>query len=292
MSDQKLTVAVLGLGIMGAGIAANIMSKGFPLIVYNRTPAKTEPFAAKGAQVADSPRRAAEAADIVLVCVGDDLASSEVWLGENGALAGAKPDAVLIECSTLTPDWIRELAGLAAERGCSLLDAPLFGSKDAAVSGKVRVVVGGHKEAFEKALPVLEAFTAQVVYLGVSGAGSTWKLLNNMMGAVSLAVASEAVIIAEKAGLDMAQVAKLLPGSAGASPVVQGKTTRILEQRYDDPDFALKWMQKDVGYVLRLAEQFSASAEQARAALKLIEVARAKGYGDSDFAAVIEALRG
>src|SRR5271163_3110302 len=136
-------VALLGLGTMGAGMAANWLAKGFDLTVWNRTRARTHALADKGARVATTPREAAEGADCVFAMVADDTASRAVWLGDDGALAGAKTGAVVVESSTLTPDWVRELAGRARAKGCAFLDAPVGGSRQAAASGELRLFVGG-----------------------------------------------------------------------------------------------------------------------------------------------------
>ena len=131
---MKMNVALLGLGIMGGGMAQNLLKAGFPLSVYNRTRAKAEPLAAQGARIAATPREAAAGAEVVIAMVGDDVASRAVWLGDDGALAGAAPGALLVECSTLSLAWVRELAGLAAERGLAFLDAPVPGRLAAGAS--------------------------------------------------------------------------------------------------------------------------------------------------------------
>jgi 3-hydroxyisobutyrate dehydrogenase len=148
-------IALLGVGTMGAGMAANWLKKGFPLSVWNRTPARAEPLVAQGATLAATPHGAAEAADIIVAMVADDDASRAVWLGPTGALESAKPGAILIESSTLTPDWVRELAGKARERGCRFLDAPVGGSRQAAAEGQLTFFVGGDAETVEAARSAL-----------------------------------------------------------------------------------------------------------------------------------------
>src|SRR5215216_3898977 len=142
-------VALLGLGVMGNGMAQNLLKAGFPLAVYNRTRSKAEPLAAKGAHVAATPREAAANAAIVIAMVGDDPASRAIWLGDDGALAGASPDTIVIECSTLSLEWVRELAGLAAADHLAFLDAPVTGSKDAAEAGELRLMIGGAAAVLE-----------------------------------------------------------------------------------------------------------------------------------------------
>jgi 3-hydroxyisobutyrate dehydrogenase len=179
-----MRVALLGLGVMGNGMARNLLKAGFSLTVYNRTRAKAEPLATQGAHVADTPRVAATDADIIISMVGDDNASRAIWLGEDGALTGAKDDAVLVECSTLSLQWVRELATLAAECGIAFLDSPVTGSKEAAEAGELRLFVGGAAAALEQARPALNAVSRQIVHLGPNGAGAVMKLVNNLMGAV------------------------------------------------------------------------------------------------------------
>src|SRR5215831_5878176 len=162
-------VAILGLGIMGGGMADNLLKAGFPLSVYNRTRAKAEPFAARGARVAATPCQAANEADVILSMIGDDEASRNMWLGDDGALAGAKSGAILVECSTLTPDWVRDLAKQAADRGMQFLDSPVLGSKPAAASGTLRLLVGGEAGVLESARPVLSAISNDIVHLGPVG---------------------------------------------------------------------------------------------------------------------------
>src|SRR5262249_34879762 len=141
--DKMLKIALLGVGIMGSGMAENWLAKAFGLAVYNRTRSKAEAFAAKGARVADTPREAARGTPILVAMVADERASRDVWLGDDGALAAAMPGAVLIESSTVPPDWARELARLAAERGCAFLDVPVAGSKAVAAKGELTLFVGG-----------------------------------------------------------------------------------------------------------------------------------------------------
>ncbi|MBZ0283035.1 MAG: NAD(P)-dependent oxidoreductase [Anaerolineae bacterium] len=284
-------VTLMGLGIMGQGMAGNLLQKGFEITLYNRTSSKAEPFAAQGATIAKTPRQAATGTEVILSMVGDDNASREVWLGDEGALAGVQSGAILIECSTLTPAWIHELADLAIERGCKFLDSPVAGSKEAAANAQLALLIGGETDTIEQARPVLEAISRRIVHLGPTGAGATWKLINNMMMAVQLAALSEGLALAEAAQLDMEQIIPLILNGASASMIVQGKLPRILERRYDDTDFALKWMQKDARYAAELADSLGLSLKTVPAAVEVFQMARDKGLDDMDFAAVAEAFR-
>ena len=284
-------VAFLGLGVMGNGMAQNLLKAGFPLTVYNRTRSKAEPLVSKGARVADTLREAAADADIVIAMVGDDTASKAVWLGEDGALAGAKPDTILIECSTLSLEWVRELGELAAARNLAFLDAPVTGSKDAAEAGELRLMVGGDAAVLERARPALEAVSKRIDHFGPTGAGATMKLINNLMGWVQAVVLGEGLALAERAGLDLDQVVAFVINAAPGSPLVKGKAARMAHRDYDDTQFALKWMHKDATYALRAADEYGVPMPTVAAAREVYRMARNLGLDDADFAAVIEAVR-
>ena len=283
-------VAVLGLGTMGSGMAQNILKAGFPLTVYNRTPAKAEPLAAAGAKFAPTPREAVADADVVIAMVADDDASRALWLGADGALDAARAEATLIESSTLTLRWVHELADTAAARGLAFLDAPVRGSKAQAEGGELQFLVGGSKDALDKVRPVLESMGRRIDILGPSGSGATMKLINNLMSGVQIAVLAEGMLLAERAGLEMDQVVRLLINGAPGSPIVKGKAGRIAARDYPT-DFALRWMHKDLTYALEEAAAHDVAMPTVAAAREIYRLAMARGHADEDFAAVSEALR-
>ena len=279
-------VALLGLGVMGAGMAANWLAKGFGLTVWNRTRARTQALADKGARVATTPREAAAGADCVFAMVADDAASRAVWLGDDGALAGAKTGAVVVESSTLTPDWVRELAGHARAKGCAFLDAPVGGSRQAAASGELRFFVGGDAATLDKARPALIAIGSKIDLLGPAGAGATWKLINNQLIAAQVAALGEALDVARKAGFRPVQISSLILNGAASSPIVKMKLPSMLSGDYDEPDFALSLMLKDARYAAALAQSLGAPADLVSSAVKAFARAEAKGLGAKDIAAV------
>jgi len=280
-------VAILGLGIMGGGMAANWLAKGFAVSVWNRTAAKAQALASRGAKIAASPREAAHGADFIFAIVADDDASRSVWLGDDGALAGAKSGAIGVESSTLTPDWIRELARQAQAKGVGFLDAPVGGSRPAAESGELRFFVGGNRQTFEAARPALAAVGNKMDLLGPIGAGATWKLINNQLAAGQLAALAEALAVAKKAGFQDGQISDLILASAAASPIVKLKLPRMLTEDFEPTDFALHLMLKDACYAAALAQSLGAPAGMIESAAKAFERANAKGLGDKDMAAVV-----
>lgn len=285
-----MRVTLLGLGVMGTGMANNLLKHKHSLTVYNRTAAKAEALAAQGARIAATPRDAAQGAEVILAMVGDDLASQTMWLGEDGALAGADSDTVLVDCSTLSPSWVRELSAAATERGLAFLDSPVTGSKDAAEGGMLRLLVGGDAAVLERARPALEAISQQIIHLGPTGSGALMKLVNNMMGAVQIAVLAEGLLLAERGGLDMEQVVQLLTNGAPGSPMVKGKAPGMATRNYGDTQFALRWMHKDATYALRAADEYGVPMPTLAAARELYRLARNRGFDDADIGAVIEGL--
>lgn len=283
-------VTLIGLGSMGAGIAQNILKAGFDLTVHNRTVAKTEPLAKLGAKVAESPYEAARNAEVVISIVADDVASQQVWLGETGALRGADKAAILIESSTLSHSWVRELARLAAERGPAFLDAPVNGGPSVAAAGQLKMMVGGEAEVLERARPVLACFTEQITHMGPNGAGAMTKLVNNLMSGVQMVALAEALHLAERAGLSLEQVVSVITNSGPASPLVKRNAPLMAARNYGEPNFLLQHIRKDVTYALRLAEEVDAPLTTGNAARELYRIAGNLGYDDAEFAVVFEAL--
>ena len=279
-------VAILGLGVMGAGMAANWLAKGFELSVWNRTRAKAEPLAGKGVKIAATPCDAAQDADFIFAMVSDDDASRSVWLGADGALAGAKSGAIAVESSTLTPDWVRELGRQAEAKGCGFLDAPVGGSRQAAELGGLRFFVGGEPRTYEAARPALQAVASKMDLLGPVGAGATWKLINNQLAATQIAALAEALAVARKAGFKSEQISDLILGGAAASPIVKLKLPRMLEHDFEPADFAVHLMLKDARYATALAQTLGADGDMILSAAKAFARADAKGLGDKDVAAV------
>ncbi len=282
---SKPSVAILGLGIMGSGMANRLLSANFPLAVYNRNREKCVPFASAGAFVADSPREAASRCQVILSMVADDTASREIWLGEEGSLNGAHAGSVLIESSTLSGDWIQELGAKAAEHGCRFLDAPVTGTKPHAASGDLVFLVGGSAEALDAARPVLSVLGRDVVHLGPIGSGALMKLVNNFLCGVQAASFAEAVSMVDAGGLDRAKAISILTGGAPGSGIVKRVAERIAANNYT-PNFALRWMAKDLRYAVQEASAEGISLQTATAALAVFQQAIAEGHGDEDFSAI------
>ena len=287
---SKPRMAILGLGIMGAGMASRLLSAGFPVAVYNRNPDKAGPFSNAGALVAGSPREAASQAEIIISMVADDIASQGVWLGENGALAGAARGSLLIECSTLTVGWIKELSAAAMQRGCEFLDAPVTGTKPHAASGELLFLVGGSASALATAQPVLSVLGRETVHLGPTGSGALLKLINNFMCGVQAASFAEAVSLIEAGGLDRAKAEAVLTSGAPGSGIVKRAAASAAANDFT-PNFRLRLMAKDLGYAIDEASHRGLQLQTASSALALFKQAIVKGHGDEDFSAVVKATQ-
>jgi 3-hydroxyisobutyrate dehydrogenase len=275
---------------MGTGMARRLLAAGFPLTVFNRSPAKAASLAEAGARVAVSPRDAAAGAGVVIGMVADDVASRSLWLGEHGALAGAAKGTVCIECSTLTVGWVRELAAAARAGGCEFMDAPVTGSRLQAAAGELNLLVGAAAEVLEKVRPVLTPLSRSITLLGPVGSGALVKLINNFLCGVQVAALAEAMAWIERSGLEHGRVLEVLTAGAPGSPVVKTVAARMAAPDYT-PNFHLSLMAKDIGYAIQEAGQHALELPTANAALSAFRRAIAAGHGMRDMAAVIEPLR-
>jgi 3-hydroxyisobutyrate dehydrogenase len=283
-------IAFLGLGLMGSGMAARLLGGGFPLTVFNRNPDKARPLAAAGARVAASPREAAATADLIISMVADDNASRALWFGESGALAGARPGVIGIECSTVTVAWVRELAAAVTARGGHFLDAPVTGSRTHAAAGELTFLVGGDAATLETVRPVLAPMSKAVVHLGPTGGGALIKLINNFMCGVQVAALAEALTLIERSGLERARALEVLTGGAPGSPLVRTVAARMTAPDFT-PNFLLRLMAKDLRYALQEGGRLGMEPATAAAALTVFQAAITAGYGEQDIAAVVEPFR-
>ncbi len=289
-STPRQRVALLGLGLMGSGMARRLLGAGFPLTVHNRTAEKAASLVAEGARFASSPRDAAAQADVIVSMVADDAASRSLWLGDGGALDGATDGALFIECSTVTPTWIAELAEAAQAKGVDVIDAPVTGSRMQAAAGELKFLVGGSEAALEKARPVLAVMGQGVIHVGPTGSGALLKLINNFMAGVQAASLAEALALIERAGLDRETATQVLLNGAPGSPLVKTLLPRMIARDFA-PNFHLALMGKDLAYAVSEGEKHGVQLSTARAALADFERAVAAGHGMQDFSAVIEPLR-
>jgi 3-hydroxyisobutyrate dehydrogenase len=266
-------VAFMGLGRMGSGMARRVLERGHELRVFNRTAVRADDLVRRGAVLYSTPREACAGADAVVSMVTDDQASRAIWLGATGALAAQfAPSALAVECSTLSYDWVLELSAAVTRQGLRYLDAPVTGLPDRAAAGELTLLVGADLESLSAARPLLATFSKSILHFGRVGAGTAYKLLVNMLGAVQIASAAETMAIAERFGLDLGMVADALAAGQAASPQVIRNTRRIADGHHDrDIVFTPQLRLKDVEYALALARKFSIGSPFGRLAGEMFQ---------------------
>jgi 3-hydroxyisobutyrate dehydrogenase-like beta-hydroxyacid dehydrogenase len=248
-------VAFLGLGVMGYPMAGHLLRAGHAVTVYNRTAAKAEAWVKEyGGASAATPRAAAEGADIVFACVGNDDDLRSVVLGDDGALAGMRAGAIFVDHTTASAAVARELSGMARDRGMQFIDAPVSGGNLGAINGALTVMCGGDAAAFATIQPVALAFAKAVTLLGESGAGQLAKMVNQIAIAGLAQGLSEAIAFGERAGLDMKAVLAVIGKGAAQSWQMDNRGPTMIEGKFDF-GFAVDWMRKDLGLVLDEAKR-------------------------------------
>jgi 3-hydroxyisobutyrate dehydrogenase len=274
-------VAFIGLGRMGHGMAGRYLDAGFKLAIWNRSKAKAEDLIARGARWATSPADAADGADAVVTMVADDAASRAVWLGKDGAAATAKAGTLAIECSTVSYGHALDLARELRGRGLVYIDSPVTGLPDAAAAGKLTMLVGAEPADLDAARPYLAPLSTTIRHFGAVGAGTVYKLINNLMGAIQIAGLAEGLAMAEQAGLDMKLVLETLETGVAASPQVVRHSKRMAARDFGGASFAAALRHKDAVYAVALAESLLSSVPvMGRAAVQAYD--RAKAYAPND----------
>jgi 3-hydroxyisobutyrate dehydrogenase-like beta-hydroxyacid dehydrogenase len=287
-----MKVALVGTGRMGSAMGIRIAGAGHDLKVFNRTRWRCEDVSLRtGAQVADTCREAAEFAEVCVVSLADDAAVTSTYLDDEGLIAGVQSGAVVCDMSTVAPATVRGLAPLVAQKGATLIDTPVSGSVSVVESGTLTVMVGGDKAALDQARPVLDTFAKSIFHLGNIGAGATMKLVvNSLVHSLNVAV-SEALVLAEKAGLDREAVYDVFESSAGGAPYVKYKRAAFLQPGEVPVAFSLSLVAKDQELIHDLAQQVAARMDQAEASRQLVAEALEAQMGDRDISEVAEFLR-
>ncbi|MBR1189712.1 NAD(P)-dependent oxidoreductase [Bradyrhizobium sp. AUGA SZCCT0160] len=277
------TVAFIGLGRMGHGMAGRYLDAGFSVAIWNRSKAKAEDLITRGARWAASPANAADGADAVVTMVADDGASRAVWLGQDGAAAKMKPGTLAIECSTVSYQHALDLARELRGRELIYIDCPVTGLPSAAAAGKLTLLVGADTADLDRAKPYLAPISDIVRHFGAVGTGTVFKLINNLMGAVQIASLAEGIAMAEQAGLDMNLVAEALATGAVASPQVIRHSKRMVARDFSGASFTAALRHKDAAYAVQLAESLLARTPPVgRAAVEAYAHAKAEMPDDDE----------
>ena len=289
MASGSLHVGFLGLGTMGAAMAENLAKAGFPITVWNRTPAKVEPLLRLGAKPGKSPAHVAAAADVVITMVSQPADVEAVVLGPDGALEGLRAGSVLIDMSTVSPATSRKLVGAVTTKQAEFLDAPVVGSKGPAIEGALVILVGGLPTTLERCRPVLDAMGKTIIHAGGVGAGSALKLATNLMLAHLMAGFAEGLLLVERAGLEPKRYLEVLEASTFRSPWYQTKGAGMIKREFS-PHFALKHMYKDLRLVGELSVDVKAALPVTKAIEQLFAASDASGKRELDYSAILAQL--
>jgi 3-hydroxyisobutyrate dehydrogenase len=279
------SVALLGLGLMGKPMGHNLLKKGIPLTVWNRTAARADDLVAAGARHAATPREAAAAAEVIITIVSDAPALESVLWGADGVLAGLRPGSVLVDSSTVTPALARRAAAACAERGCEFLDAPVTGGTWGAEKGELVFMVGGKAEVLDRVAPVLSAMGKQWMHIGPHGAGQVVKIATNLILVLQTVATAEALALVRGAGLPGEKLAEVMQASMGRSKLIDVKLPMMLEGRYT-PSFPLRLMNKDVGLALELGAEAGVKMPAAATAREVMSAVQRVAQEDLDYAAL------
>jgi 3-hydroxyisobutyrate dehydrogenase len=283
-------VAFLGLGIMGSRMAANLARAGVELTVWNRTAATAERFCSEHeATAAATPAQAAAQSDIVFAMVVDGPQVQHILLGEDGVAQTAREGTLCVDCSTIGPTFTQSIAEALAERGIRMLDAPVTGSAPRAESGTLTIMAGGASEDFARAQPLLEVMGEVIVHAGPLGHGQMVKLINNAVAACNAAVLGQALVVGARAGVDLDALSTVMQAGSGASTMLELKAGPMREHDYTTL-FKLDHMLKDVRLCLDEGQGVGAPFPFAALTREILTAASGLGYGDDDFAALIEVL--
>lgn len=282
-------VGFIGIGIMGGGMANNLVKAGFDVVVWNRTRSKAEAIA--GATVADSPADVARRCRIVLICVSDTPDVVAVVEGSDGVAAGIQPGTLVVDHSTISPSTTRELAERVAAAGGAWVDAPVSGGSEGAVNGTLSIMVGGAEADVARAMPYFEAMGSTITHVGGVGSGQLVKLVNQMLVVINQLAASEALLFAEAAGLDLDSTLRAVSGGAAGSWMLANRGPQMIARDWR-PGFTIDLQQKDLRLVLEAADELGVPALGTSLAFQLYRTLQTRGLGSEGNHAMVKALEG
>lgn len=286
---MSTNVGFVGLGIMGLGMARNLIKAGFSVRVWNRTSAKMDDLVAEGATAGSSPEDVAANSDITVVCVSDTPDVEAVILGENGILKGAKAGSLVIDCSTISPQVTQDIAKQLAAKDVAMLDAPISGGSEGAANGTLSIMVGGDAADFERAMPVFEAMGSAITHVGETGAGQTVKLVNQVLVVGNCLAMAEALILAKAGGVDLEKAYNAVKGGAAGSWMFTNRANQIIGDDWR-PGFTIDLQQKDLRLVLEAADQLHAPLPGTALIYQFYRTLQGAGLGSEGNHALIKAL--
>jgi 2-hydroxy-3-oxopropionate reductase len=282
-------VGFVGLGIMGASMASNLLEAGHELVVHNRTRTKAERLAQRGARVADSPREVAQGSDVIITMLPGPPQVEEVVAGEGGLLEGAREGSLIIDMSTSSPRLARELARTARNKAVGMLDAPVSGGDVGARDGTLSIMVGGEEDDFERARELFGVMGETVVHVGGTGAGQVVKACNQIVVALVIEAVAEALVLGTKAGMAPQRVVEALSGGLASNKVLEVKGEKFLSHDFA-PGGKVAYHHKDLGIALEAGREYGVALPVAALVDQMFGVLEAKGRGGWDHSALLTLL--
>jgi 3-hydroxyisobutyrate dehydrogenase len=283
------SIGFIGLGIMGRGMAANLLKAGFSVRVWNRTADRMTPLIEAGAVAGSSPADIAAHSDIIITCVSDTPDVEAVILGQEGVIHGVREGSLVIDMSTISPQTTRDIAERLAEKGVHMLDAPISGGSEGAAKGTLSIMVGGEAAQFERARPAFEAMGKTITHVGRSGAGQTVKLVNQILVVVTMQAVSEGLLFAQAGGLDLEKTLTAVTGGAAGSWMLSNRGPQVVQRDWR-PGFTMDLQQKDLRLVLEAADQMGIPLPGTSLVFQLYRALQRKGLGSEGNHALVKAL--
>ncbi len=288
MNDEG-RVGFIGLGIMGAGMTANLLTKGHSVVVWNRTREKAGPSLGLGAEPGSSPADVARRSEVVLICVSDTPDVESVVVGDEGVLEGLRPGTIVVDHSSISPSKTRDLAEIVGGVGATWLDAPVSGGSEGAIQGTLSIMVGGPTEALDRVRSILEAYGTSITHVGSVGDGQLVKLVNQILVAVNQLGVSEALLFARAVGLDLGKTLAAVKGGAAGSWMLTNRGPQMLEDDWR-PGFTIDLHAKDLQLVVDEAERLGFPADATARVLELFRSLQRRGLGNLGNHALVKAL--
>lgn len=281
------TIGFIGLGIMGKPMARHLLKAGYPLAIHNRSRAAVDELSKEGARAAVNSQEVAQKSDVIVTMLPDSPDVELVYAGENGIFSGVKSGTLLIDMSSISPVVARKLAAEAEQRSCDMLDAPVSGGEAGAIAATLSIMIGGKVSAVERATPIFEKLGKNIVHVGDPGAGQVTKAANQMVVGTTIAIVSEALVLAAKAGVDPAKVRQALLGGFAQSKILEAHGQKMLDRNFK-PGFRIRLHEKDMKIALATGSEYGVALMVTGVVGQMMTAMKGMGNGDLDHAALVK----
>jgi len=281
------TIGFIGLGIMGKPMARNLLKVGYPLVIHNRSRAAVDELSKEGAQPAASSQEVAARSEVIITMLPDSPDVELVYTGDHGIFSGAKTGVLLLDMSSISPVVARKLGGEAQKRGFDMIDAPVSGGEAGAIGATLSIMIGGKAAAVERAMPIFQALGKNIVHVGDTGAGQVTKAANQMVVGTTIAIVSEALVLAAKAGVDPAKVRQALLGGFAQSKILEAHGQKMLDRNFK-PGFRIRLHEKDMKIALSTGLEYGVPLMVTSQVGQMMTAMKSMGNGDLDHSGLVK----